>query len=187
MKEAVMDFPLAFILAEEAGSVDPVLLEASVRLKAAGVRLAGTVALPSAAEAGHPCETDLLVLPDGPQICISQKLGRHSRGCRLDPAALEEAVMQVQLSCAEEPAGAFLLNKFGRQEGEGRGFRDLIAGHLAAGRPVVTGINGLNLPAFEAFAEGLATRLPCEVEAVVEWVLAVAGETQLSPAVPEPA
>lgn len=182
-----MDFPLAYILAEEAGSVDPVLLEASARLRAAGIMLAGTVALPSAAEAGHPCETDLLVLPAGPQICISQQLGRHSRGCRLDPAALEEAVMQVRLSCAQGPAGAFLLNKFGRQEGEGRGFRDLIVEHLAAGRPVVTGLNGLNLPAFEAFAEGLATRLPCDAEAVVEWVLAVAGETQLSRAVPEPA
>ena len=37
------------------------------------------------------------------------------------------------------------------------------------------------------FAEGLATRLPCDAEAVGEWVRAVAGETQLSRAVPEPA
>jgi hypothetical protein len=165
-----MPIPFAYILAEETGAADPVLLAVAEALQARGLRLAGTVALPPAApDTGHPCETELLVLPDGPRLCISQQLGRQSRGCRLDPSALEEAVMAVSAR-ADQPAHAFLLNKFGKQEAEGRGFRDLIASSLGDGIPVVVGVNGLNLPGLQAFAAGEAIRLPCEVAAVVGWI-----------------
>lgn len=179
-----MSVPFAYILAEAAGAVDPVLLAVAEALKAQGLRLAGTVALPlSNSDAGHPCETELLVLPDGPRLCISQKLGSQSRGCRLDPSALEEAVMAVSAR-ADQPADAFLLNKFGKQEAEGRGFRDLIVRHLSEGVPVVVGVNGLNLPGLAAFAEGHAAQLPCDKDVIMGWIMSVLAKQARDVALP---
>lgn len=53
---------------------------------------------------------------------------------------------------------------------EGRGFRDVIAEALAMGVPVLVGLNALNRPAFETFAEGLAIQLPPEPAALMAWV-----------------
>ena len=65
-------------------------------------------------------------------------------------------------------AGARLLviNKFGKHEAEGRGFRPLIGEALAMGLPVILGVNGLNLPLFLDFAEGMAEALPADAEAI---------------------
>jgi glycosyltransferase involved in cell wall biosynthesis len=63
-----------------------------------------------------------------------------------------------------------IVNKFGKHEAEGRGFRAVIAEALALGMPVIVGVNGLNLAGFEEFTSGLATRLPPDCEALAAWV-----------------
>lgn len=55
-----------------------------------------------------------------------------------------------------------IVNKFGKQEAEGEGFRPVIAAALAVGIPVLVGLNTLNAPAFRSFASGLAVELPAE-------------------------
>jgi hypothetical protein len=55
-----------------------------------------------------------------------------------------------------------VLNTFGKHETDGRGFRDLIGEALARGVPVLTGVNGLNRAAFDAFTEGAAEILRAE-------------------------
>jgi hypothetical protein len=84
----------------------------------------------------------------------------------------------VGLVSASLAGGADLLivNKFGKHEADGRGFREVIAEALARGIPVLVGLNGLNLPAFEGFAGGLAVPLPPEEEALSAWVLAASGQ-----------
>jgi hypothetical protein len=67
-------------------------------------------------------------------------------------------------------ADLLIVNKFGKHEAEGRGFRDVIAEALAMEIPVLVGLNSLNRPAFEDFAEGLATQLPPEPSALMAWV-----------------
>ena len=49
-----------------------------------------------------------------------------------------------------------IVNKFGKHEAEGRGFRALIAEALASGMPVLLGVNAMNMQSFQVFAEGLA-------------------------------
>jgi len=90
------------------------------------------------------------VLPDGPVIRISQSLGAGARGCRLDPEALEIAVAAAEARLA---AGADLVivNKFGKHEADGRGFRALIAEAVAAGVPVLVGVNARNAPCLAEF------------------------------------
>lgn len=162
---------IGYIMAPGKGDVDLRLQTLAERLSAGGARLCGTVQINTECAGGGPCDMDVRVLPDGPVLRISQSLGAGARGCRLDPEALERA---VGLVTARLGAGADLLivNKFGKQEAEGRGFRDAIAEALARDVPVLVGLNGANLAAFQSFAEGLATQLPPDVDALEDWFLA---------------
>jgi hypothetical protein len=100
---------------------------------------------------------------------ISQDLGPQARGCRLDPAALETAVGLVAAGLSSG-ADLLIVNKFGKHESEGRGFRSVIAEAVAMDIPVLVGLNALNRPAFESFAEGLAIQLPSDPAALMAWV-----------------
>ena len=160
---------LAYTMAPGRGDTDQILLGLATELANRGLRCCGTVQINTERADSGPCDMDVKVLPDGPVLRISQDLGPSARGCRLDPAALETAVGLVSASL---PPGAdvLIVNKFGKHEAEGRGFRSVIAEALALGIPVVVGVNALNLPAFDAFAEGIATRLPPEADALRDWV-----------------
>jgi len=111
---------------------------------------------------------DLHVLPGGTVIRISQSLGALSEGCRLDPDGLERAVGLVDRALEAHPK-LLIVNKFGKQEVEGRGFRPLIGKALAMGLPVLVAVNRQNAEGFAAFADGLAEPLPPEVAEVLSW------------------
>ena len=160
---------LATITLPGRGETDRLLAELAARLQGQGVALAGAVQFNL--DCGDDCEMEVQVLPDGPVIGISQTLGPGSQGCRLDAGALETAVAEV----AARMAGARLLivNKFGKHEAEGRGFRMLIGSALEAGLPVLIGVNAMNMQAFQAFAGEMAEPLvPAELETWLAEVLA---------------
>ncbi len=164
---------LAYVSLSGRGETDAFLAAMARRLEDCGFRVAGTVQTNTERDCTHHCDMDVRVLPDGPVIRINQDLGEGSTGCRLDPGALEQAVAEV----ASRLAGADLLivNKFGKHEAEGRGFRHLIAEALATGKPVLLGVNRLNQPAFERFADGLAERLPGSLDAALDWAERMTG------------
>jgi hypothetical protein len=112
---------------------------------------------------------DVLVLPDGPVIRISQSLGAGARGCRLDPEALEQAVAAAEARLA---AGVDLVivNKFGKHEAEGRGFRTLIAEAVALDVPVLVGVNRLNAARLEEFVGVAVPRIDPSPEALAAWL-----------------
>lgn len=166
---------IAYTMAPGRGDTDLILFGLARRLATRGLRCCGTVQINTDRPDAGPCDMDVKVLPDGPVQRLSQDLGRDSRGCRLDPQALETAVGLVAASLAGG-ADVLIVNKFGKHEADGRGFREVIAEALARGIPVLVGLNGLNLPAFEGFAGGLAVPLPPEEEALFAWVLAATGQ-----------
>ena len=149
------------------GANDRFLSLIADRLTARGLRLAGTVQSNVERADRARCDMDILVLPDGPVLRISEDRGDLARGCRLDAGALEEAVLGV--TRALPGADLLIVNKFGKQEAEGRGLAPVIADALERGIPVLLGVNGLNLPAFEAFAGGLSAALPPDEAAVLDW------------------
>ena len=161
---------LAYTMTEGRGALDPLLHAVAGDAFARGLRLAGIVQI-NRDRPGDRCDMDALVLPDGPEVRISQSLGPAARGCRLDPEGLETAVAAAE---ARLLAGADLLivNKFGKQEAAGRGFRPLIALALERGTDVLVGVNALNLDALLDFAGDLATRLPAERDALLSWAVA---------------
>jgi len=167
---------LAYTMAPGRGDTDLILQRLAALLAARGLRCLGTVQINSEQVDAGPCDMDVRVLPEGPVLRISQDLGPQARGCRLDPAALEAAVALV---AARLSSGADLLivNKFGKHEAEGRGFRSVIAEAVARDIPVLVGLNALNRPAFEAFADGMAVALPPVPEALMAWLDTVASTT----------
>jgi len=160
---------IAYVMAKGRGYTDLLLRGLALRAQARGLRLCGTVQINSNCDAGRPCDMDVQVLPDGPVIRISQTLGPGARGCRLDPAALEQAVAESE---ARLTAGCDLVivNKFGKHEAEGRGFRGLIAEALARDMPVLVGVNSLNAPRLEVFCEGLAEPVTPDEVALDAWL-----------------
>ncbi|WP_104071947.1 DUF2478 domain-containing protein [Albidovulum inexpectatum] len=159
---------IAFTMAPGRGDTDLLLERLARTLIGRGARLAGVVQTNTECANQGLCDMDVRVLPDGPVIRISQSLGAGARGCRLNPEALEEAVGHV---AAQMEAGADLLivNKFGRHEAEGRGFRPLIAEALAREIPVLVGLNRLNAEAFHEFVDGMALELEPKLDALLCW------------------
>ena len=68
-----------------------------------------------------------------------------------------------------EGADVLIVNKFGKHEAEGRGFRDTIALALERGIPVLVGANRLNEDALVEFTEAFAQRLPSDEDALLDW------------------
>ncbi|WP_420005739.1 DUF2478 domain-containing protein [Arenibacterium sp. LLYu02] len=162
---------LAYVMTTERGATDRLLTALAERLVERGIRTAGIVQTNTECYDNKLCDMDVRVLPAGETIRISQSLGEGARGCRLNPGALERAVGLVTAGLAAEPAPQILLvNKFGKHEADGRGMRPIIAEALAMGLPVLSGVNRMNVDAFERFAEGLAVETAPDLEALLAWV-----------------
>lgn len=169
---------IAYITPCEQGMSDVLLSQVAAQLKERGLRLCGVVQTNSDRVDCHRCDMDVAVLPDGPTIRISQSLGREATGCRLDPSALETAVVEVQ-SRLDHTTDLLILNKFGKHEASGRGFRDIIAEALSAGIPILTAVNKLNEKAFLEFTGDTAIKLPSDLNALSEWSLAEFADSRM--------
>ena len=148
--------------------IDPLLDQFAQALAAQGMRLAGIVQANSERADGAPCDMDVRVMPDGPELRISQFRGKEARGCRLDPSNFETAVGHVEASLAVRP-DLLIVNKFGKQEAAGRGMRGAIGTALAMEVPVLVGLNGMNRAAFDAFTGGAAAALQPTPDALMRW------------------
>ncbi|WP_136441884.1 DUF2478 domain-containing protein [Pacificoceanicola onchidii] len=165
---------IAYTVASGKGDTDMMLLGLSQALAKHGFRLAGTVQINTDRECEGPCDMEVKVLPDGPIVRISQSLGKHAKGCRLDPEALETAVGHVSQSMASQP-DLLVVNKFGKHEALGRGFRDVIAEALSQDIPVIVGLNRLNQDDFMTFVGGEATRVEPTLAALQDWAEGACG------------
>jgi nucleoside-triphosphatase THEP1 len=159
---------LAYVTGEGRGANDLLLAEVATRLQARGWPLAGVVQHNTEAMGQSKCDMDLQVLGRPKSVRISQRLGAGARGCRLDPAGLESAVALVEQVLTADTR-LMIVNKFGKTEVEGRGFRALIGEALALGVPVLVGVKDENLPGFLEFAQGLAKALPADPDAILDW------------------
>ncbi|MSU88363.1 DUF2478 domain-containing protein [Rhodobacteraceae bacterium 2CG4] len=163
---------LACTMAPGRGDTDLLLERLATELGGRGLGCCGVVQINSERADAGPCDMDVRVLPDGPVLRISQDLGPQARGCRLDPAALETAAGLVATSLLSG-ADLLIINKFGKHEAEGRGFRNVIAKAVAMNVPVLVGLNELNRDAFEAFAGDMPVRLSSDIEVLMEWASSV--------------
>ncbi len=160
---------LAYVTTTDRGATDRLLSAFADALLDAGTPLAGVVQTNTECAEGYKCDMDLKVLPTGETIRISQSLGKNARGCRLDPAELERAVGLVTRSLDGAPQ-LLIINKFGKHEADGRGFRPVIADALERDIPVLVGVNQLNIERFQDFAGGMAEALDADVGSLTDWL-----------------
>ncbi|MBA4490757.1 DUF2478 domain-containing protein [Paracoccus sp. S1E-3] len=140
-------------------------------LEADGVTVRGAIQTNTPLGADCHCDMVLEVLGDaGPDVTISQDLGRESTGCRLDAGALEAAAQRVLDTLPV--AQMVLLNKFGKQEILGRGMVAVIAAAMERDLPVLISVAPQQRAAFLAFAGDMAVQLAPEDAA--DWCRAAA-------------
>lgn len=164
---------IRYVSSDKDQATNRALANVAERARAEGIELAGTVQSQIPGTAQAKCEIVLNLLPDGPTRNISLDLGPGVTGCRLDPGALEEAVVIVQERLAR--AQGLIVNKFGKQEAAGRGLAQLIGQALAEGKPVLVGVSPDWLGAFLAFADGAARPINADADEVMAWLRTAVG------------
>lgn len=160
---------IGYILATGKSGGDLLLHGVAEKLIERGVRPCGVVQTNTPADCRENCDMDVMVLPEGPVFRISQNLGLGSKGCRLDPAALEASVGLVATQLHND-VDVLMINKFGKQEAAGHGFRDVIAQAMVQGIPVLVGLNAMNRAAFEAFVGPYADELAADEAVLLDWI-----------------
>lgn len=150
---------------------DVVFHEAVLRLKARGVRVGGLLQdgdrIP-----GPGCKP--LYLEDigsGRRARLFQDRGRGTRGCRLDASGLAEAAAWLREAIERRPDILF-VNRFGRQEAEGRGLLDEIGAAVMADIPMVIAVGQSLLPEWQSFVGEAIRPLEPLPDAVETWCLA---------------
>ena len=123
----------------------------------AAVRIGGVIEQAAAKDVDQRGEIFLRDLFSGEIVRISEYRGRAAGGCRLDYDGLAHCCALVLTSLPR--CDAILLNKFGKIEAEGGGFRCALSDALALGVPAVIGVPRRNLAAWREYAGDLAREL----------------------------
>ena len=148
--------------------MDELLVVLVARLRARGVLLAG--AIQHNTDGGDRCRCDMTLedLASGTRVDISERRGPESRGCRLDSYALETSVGLVAQSL-ETPRDLVILNRFGKREADGRGFRQVIDQAIASDVPLLVAVSQSQLDAWQRFTGGIAGRLSADINDIDAW------------------
>ncbi|CTQ34762.1 DUF2478 domain-containing protein [Jannaschia rubra] len=161
-----MTAPLAAVRFD-AGDIDAFLTLVAGDARARGLRPRGVVQ--ARGGDGRCADMDLATLGSGRVFRISQPLGQGSRGCRLEPGGLARCSAFLEAEIARG-ADLLILNRFGRGEATGRGFRDLIGTALTLGVPVLTAVRPTYAADWAEFSAGLGRDLPMRRDAVSDWL-----------------
>jgi len=147
--------PITALIHAEGRSVDLLMLRIVTSLQRAGRRCAGFIQVDTPRADRRRCDMRLQNLMTGGRLAISQDRGPLARGCQLDIDALLGAMEATVTELATGP-DLLIINKFGKTEAKGGGFRPLIAAAVELGVPVVIGVPWRNLEPWRAFAGDLA-------------------------------
>jgi len=150
--------------------IDTLLGTIASRLVKAGHGVAGAIKHETQRPDRHRCDMVLENLHTGEFVPISQDLGAEARGCMLDSYALESVVGST-LAKLESGAEFLVINRFGKQEVDGRGFRPAVEFAACHQVPCLIGLEQENLMAWRAFAGVLGEELPCNEDLVWNWCL----------------
>ncbi|MDR3487300.1 MAG: DUF2478 domain-containing protein [Bradyrhizobium sp.] len=157
---------LAALIYEQNQDPDAVLRAFASDLKARGYRVAGLV------QTGHHCidapKLSAMLVHSGEELQLFQDLGTCATGCRLDVGQLLDAGGKVA-SAIDQGVDVVIVNRFGRQEREGKGLSFLIERALSADIPVVIAVPGHRFADWIRFADGMSVKLRCDRETLDAW------------------
>jgi hypothetical protein len=161
---------LAALVYDQHQDPDQILREFASGLKARGYRAVGIV------QHGHHCvdapKLSAMLVHTGEELQLFQDLGACSVGCRLDVGQLLGAGVRVA-NAIDQGADLVIVNRFGRQEREGKGLSYLVERALSADIPVVIAVPSHRFTDWIKFAGGMSVKLRCDREALQAWWQAV--------------
>lgn len=146
-------------------SVDALMRRVVQRLRERGQRCAGYVQVDVPRPGRSRCSMRLENLTTGATLPISEDRGPLARGCQLDVSQLLAGMEATRGELATRP-DLLVINKFGKSEAEGGGFRPLIADAIELGVPVLIGVPWRNIEPWRLFTGGLSAEYP--IEALVD-------------------
>lgn len=152
---------------DQGTTVDALLADVAYQLRANGWKLAGVVQSPSAPRNSR-CEMTLEDLATGKCIETADGLGPTVPGCRLDTEALEDSAGLAGASL-DPDTRLVILNRFAKQESEGRGFRSMIENAAVLEVPVLVGLKRIHLDAWAGFIGEEPLFLPHHRDEVLRW------------------
>lgn len=164
--------PLGAVLYERDFDIDRMLWMAVDMLRQGGAVVAGVIQTTGASDEECCAPMNLVDLRTDRVFSISQQLGRHARGCRLDQRGLAEAAGIIGEAITDD-IDFVVLNRFGKAESEGGGLVSCISDAIGAGIPVLTAAREPYLAGWRAFHGGLATDLSPSADVVVAWCKAM--------------
>ena len=165
-------FSIAALKHSDGRKVDLALSEIVNRLRQRGYRLAGAVRARTAPSGENHCDLFLEDLSSATVHPMSQNLGAGSHACRLDDGALDAIAAKVEASL-QDGADILILNKFGKQEAEGRGLRGPIVDAVNKGIPVLVGLNPVRTQDWNDFCGAGGELFGPDDDAVDRWLEAV--------------
>lgn len=143
--------PITALVYTDSDTADRALRAIAHELQDRGFRLAGLVQHNERRADRSRCNMVLEELASGEQIGIAEDRGPLARGCALDVDRLLSAMQIVQDALAEAP-DLVILNKYGKTESEGAGFRPLIADIVERRLPLLIGVPWRNVENWRLFA-----------------------------------
>lgn len=161
---------LAAMVYGEGDDPDAILRAFAADLNREGHRAVGLVQL------GHHCldtpQLSAVLLHTGEELQLFQNLGACAAGCRLDVGQLLDAGAQIA-HAIDEGADVLIVNRFGRQEREGKGLSWLIDRAMSADIPVVIAVPKARFADWIKFSDGMSVKLRCGRDALDSWWQAV--------------
>lgn len=161
---------LAALVYEPDQDPDAVLQDFAAGLNARGFRAVGLLQL------GHRCvdapELSVALIHSGEKLQLFQDLGACASGCRLDVGKLLNAGAQIE-DTIDHGADLLIVNRFGRQEREGKGLTFLVERALGADIPVVIAVPSHRFADWIRFVDGMSVKLPCNRKSLHAWWSAV--------------
>ena len=170
---------IAAIHFTKGADIDELLLDIATTLAGTGVRIGGLVQLATGGLALQATSVEVIDLFSDGRYQIWEPRGRWAKGCRLDEDGLAAAETAV-IRSIHAGIDLLLLNRFGRAESKGRGLIKCFSEGLAEGVPIITAVREPFDAAWTAFHGGLATALPMETGAVIDWLAQVTGKRDVA-------
>ena len=165
---------LAALVYEQGQDPDFVLRGFASDLNARGYRAVGLVQL------GQHCVDrpglSALLVHSGQQLELLQDLGACATGCRLDVGQLLNAGTELA-NVIDQGADLLIINRFGRQEREGKGLLYLVERALSADIPVVIAVPCHRFAEWIRFTDGMSVRLNCDRGSLNGWWRAVSARS----------
>jgi hypothetical protein len=156
---------LAALVYEQDQDPDRILRDFVSELNARGHRAVGIVQL---GHHGLDASLSAMLVHTGEEFQLFQDLGACAAGCRLDVGQLLDAGQRIA-SAIEDGADILIVNRFGRQESEGKGLSYLVERALSADIPVVIAVPNHRFADWIKFADGMSVKLHCDRRSLEIW------------------